>query len=341
MTKKGIKGKVVCEYLERFPKTGSLTLARKIYKENKSVFVDVEDARTRIRYYRGALGKKDRGMVADKQHFRVTNQHNPFNIPDAREIEKTQPYIFPYKNYDNVLLMSDLHIPFHDKRALELALEYGLEKKVNGILLLGDVCDHHAQSRFITDPRERDLLEEQQTTITILREIRKAFPGVGMWWKQGNHEWRYEAYMILKAPELLDIMEFSYEKIFHLDELDIKLIGDKQIIHYGDNLRLIHGHESPGSYSPVNPAKGIFNKTLFNVVTCHRHRSSEHSEADMNGKLFRTFSLGCMCSLRPEYAVINKWNLGFGHLRGTGDGGFDVTLKDIYVDSRKGQYQLL
>lgn len=70
-----ITGEIVKEYLEKFPNTSSLCLARIIYLNNKEVFNTVEHARMIIRYHRGASGKKNRKRLTNKNYVRKFIQY--------------------------------------------------------------------------------------------------------------------------------------------------------------------------------------------------------------------------------------------------------------------------
>ena len=65
-----MKGEIVKEYLEHpeWGKLPSLTLARLIYKDNKEVFKDVEDVRSKVRYYRGQFGDAPRNRESIKEY---------------------------------------------------------------------------------------------------------------------------------------------------------------------------------------------------------------------------------------------------------------------------------
>jgi hypothetical protein len=62
MSKPKLTGEVVKKYLTRFKKTPSLTLARKIYNENRNdkLFMSIDHIRGIIRYYRGSSGDNHR-----------------------------------------------------------------------------------------------------------------------------------------------------------------------------------------------------------------------------------------------------------------------------------------
>ena len=64
-----LTGKVIFEWLEKWPDLPSMTLARMIYNadDNHKLFTNIDTVRTRIRYYRGKSGERNRGHLATKQ----------------------------------------------------------------------------------------------------------------------------------------------------------------------------------------------------------------------------------------------------------------------------------
>ena len=80
------------------------------------------------------------------------------------QIMKKQSLFIFLKDKNNILVLSDIHIPYQDNKALELAINYGIENKVNAIYLNGDTIDMYQGSRFIKDRRLRDLAGELELT---------------------------------------------------------------------------------------------------------------------------------------------------------------------------------
>jgi len=147
--------------------------------------------------------------------------------------------------------------------------------------------------------------------------------------KLGNHENRLENYLKVKAPELLDMSEYKLENILKLRGIENVEVIEKQIVYAG-RLPILHGHElQGGANSSVNPARGLFLKTMSSSLVSHHHRSSSHSETDINGKLMSFWSIGCLSELHPEYSLINKWNHGFCFIQTKGQ-DFIVENMKIY-----------
>lgn len=324
---KSIKGEIVNEYLEH-PEWGqlpSLTLARLIYKHNSEAFKDVENVRSMIRKYRGQSGSGKTVNVTQPtekaQHAKAMGVSNPFGLPESDE-EEWEPFVVP-KGNNRILLLSDIHVPYHNIEALTHALNYAKEKKANAVILNGDTLDCYALSRYEKDPRKRGFAEELEACRQLLAVIQRELQ-CPIYFKLGNHEERYEAYLRTKAPELLGTSEFTLDSLLRFAEYGVTLIQDKRIIKAG-KLNILHGHEFGRSvFSPVNPARGYYMRAKASVICGHNHQTSEHSENNLEGRVVTTWSTGCLCELRPMYMPINKWNHGFAFVTVSEDGGFEV-----------------
>ena len=298
-------GGIVKEYLSRFPTLPKLTLAKKIYKENKLQFTDVEHVRARIRYYTGSTGKYHRGNTLDKTQF---NRKTEFNLPESYALTY-EPYVI---SQSKILILSDLHFPYQDNQAIRAAIKYGKEKKVTCILINGDLLDFANISRHEKDWRMRSVSQEFEAVREFLIELRSHFPKAKIVFKEGNHCERWEKYLYLKAPEIFDDSEFTLESRLQLASLKIDIVKDKLPIKIG-KLTVLHGHELQGG-GGVNPARATFLKTLKSVIIGHVHRTSIHSEPRMDGEVINVQSVGCLCGMYPMFSRINKWNQGFAYV---------------------------
>lgn len=232
------------------------------------------------------------------------------------------------EHFDGVLILSDIHIPYHDEAALEAALAAGDELNPDVVLLNGDVVDFHGISRYQTDPRRRSLKVEIASVREFLDHLRHRYPKARILFKLGNHEERWWPYLWSKAPELLGCDFMDLGVVFETTKYQVELITDQRIIMLG-KLPILHGHELPkGMTNPVNPARGAFLRAIDIALIGHHHRSSEHTETSMLGSTITCWSTGCLCELNPEYARINRWNHGFAMVEMSGD-DFTVSNKRI------------
>tara|TARA_R110000796_G_scaffold161826_2_gene278561 strand:+ start:69 stop:1094 length:1026 start_codon:yes stop_codon:yes gene_type:complete len=329
---KSVKGQIVLKFLDHWPHLPSLSLAKLIYKNNKSAFIDVENVRSLVRYYRGQNGDAHRhtvkgtehGTTSKAQHAKALGISNPFGLPKSDEAE-WQPFILP-KAATRILLLSDIHVPYHNIDAITKAIEYGKQQNVNAIVFNGDTVDCYALSRFENDPRKRRFSEELEATQQLLQVFRNEFDGVPFYFKLGNHEERFEAYLRTKAPELIGTSDFTMDQLLKFGELGCTLIQDKRVIKAG-KLSIMHGHEfgkSGSGSGAVNPAHTYYNRAKVSVICGHNHQTSEHSERSLDGKVVTAWSTGCLSELHPEFLPVNKWNHGFAFIQVDDNGDFEV-----------------
>lgn len=303
-----VKADIAREYRTKFPQTPTLTLARKVYKDNISVFKNVEDARFQLRYIEGKTGKANIKYVKSSEFYQEQERpRNPFNLPDSEETI-FEPFVI--KNHSRILILSDIHFPYHSISALNAALTYAKKEVIDGVVLNGDTLDFYQLSRFEKDPRKRSFAHELDAGKKFLEILQKEFE-CKVYWKNGNHEDRYENYLKVKAPELLGVSDFKIDQLLKFRDYNTTLIENKRIIK-ANKLNIIHGHEYPcGSFNPVNIARGLFLKGKVSAIQGHNHQTSEHTESNMNEEIITTWSIGCLSELHPMYMPLNKWNHGF------------------------------
>ena len=316
MTKTEIARKYRQEYGIEMP---TLKLARIMYGKEKLTFKDVEQCRTFLRAIEGkAWGSKVKNALKVEERPR-----NPYNLPESYQ-EKREPLRLPL-TCNNILLISDLHIPYHDIDAVTIALEYGVEHKVNTIFIAGDLIDLHKISKFQSDPKKRSIKQEFDATKQFLRVLRQLFPTQEIYWLKGNHCSRMEKYLLQKAQEIWDDPYFHLEERLRLNEERVHLIDDKVLVKAG-KLNITHGHHVfKGIFTPVSPARGAWMKAKQNIIVGHLHRSSHHVETDINGETTASWSLGCLCEKLPDYQpLVSNSQHGFAHVIVEPNGDFSV-----------------
>lgn len=305
------KRDLIRSYLIRFKDIPDLTLAKKIYKENVTVFTNIESIRSGIRTIRGKLPQNSDSnrLPKDNTFFKPkTYNTNPFNLPESYANDFS-PYVI---NQSRTLIISDLHFPYQDNKAITEALNYGLSKNVNCIFINGDLLDFAGISRHEKDWRQRSVGQEFEATRLFLQTLRQSFPLAKIVFKHGNHDERWEKWLFIKAPELFDCTDFQLEVLLKLGELNIETVKDKRPVKIG-KLTVLHGHELAGGSGGVNPARSTFLKTMQDTVVGHFHKTTENNEATMDGHVISVRSVGCLCGLNPHYMPINKHNHGFAY----------------------------
>ena len=80
--------------------------------------------------------------------------------------------------YDNsrILLISDLHIPYHHKDAIAFLAHLKKKYKPTRVICLGDELDKHALSYHDSDPDLKSAGDELRESLPIIAELYKMFP---------------------------------------------------------------------------------------------------------------------------------------------------------------------
>jgi predicted phosphodiesterase len=297
------------------------TLAREIVRENPGLFDsgDVDRVRSAIRRLRGAHGKKNRNQ-AIPDFIRAEQKPSEYMEQFLCKAEDKAPreWWLP-DEIRKPLVLSDLHIPYHERDAIMVALDHGFKSECDAIYINGDLIDFADISRWGKDPRKKRVAVELDMVDDFLRGLVKL--GLPVFWKMGNHEERWNRHLLDNAPALSDIEAFQISRVLDLEELDIETIGPRQRARFG-SLIVIHGHEFGQSFfNPVNPARGLFLRAKTSAMAGHNHQSSKHSESNLNGKAMSCFSTGCLCDMAPEYSpfAYAKWNHGAAIVEVDGD----------------------
>ena len=318
---------IVIDFLKKNKDISSAGAARILCQMYPHFFKSKEQARSRVREVRGVnisnKGKRyaEEGLVRTKAEIKRCMS----GLPKAIEMPYKEFHIIAPK-YSKFLILPDIHAPYHENEPLTAALEYAIKEKVKNVILNGDAVDFYQLSRFLKDPRNVDIQFEIDSIGAIIDVIKSALKPRRFIWKFGNHELRFENYLKAVAPMLIQLKKLSVSSLFEFKEKGIEYVAPSNPIKY-KALTISHGQEWGGS-SAVNPARGVFMRAFDNVVISHFHRTSEHVAKTAQGKMITTWSTGCLCNLRPEYAVNNQWNHGFAVLT--------IGEKDIWrVDNRR------
>lgn len=305
---------LVAGYCEKFPRTPSRTLARTIYADHGARFSSLDACYQHVRTLRGNHGQSVRTQAPAA--IRRPNQPAEFrwSLPPS-SAETWEPFVL---DAPRTLILSDIHIPFHDRTALQAVLGDARKwlRRGDCILLNGDICDFFSISRFDKNPTKSSLKKELDLTRQFLGWLRQEFPHCRILYKYGNHDEWFDKYLWRKAPELFGLQQVTLQHLLTAPLPGstpaiggIEFITDQRKIVAG-HLDILHGHElGKGSIAPpVNPARGFFLKTMECTLAGHLHRTSQHQESTSKGKQIACWSTGCLCGLFPEYAKINKWD---------------------------------
>lgn len=310
---------------ERLKTMPSRTLARWLNENHFDVFPNIEMARGIVRTARGKNGEARRKSARNPEFYDIQLK---YDMPQTKSDEYAA-FDIP-KAVDRLLWLPDVHVPFHDETALSVAIKYGLEHGANGIMLAGDFADQYWMSHFVKIGQRHPFTYAQELDAVrhMLDYLMDVFDGCQFFYKFGNHEDRFEAYLN-RVPEFRGIDDFSLPHLLELRERGFTVIESNTYMNYG-KLKMGHGHEwGRGNFSPVNMARGLYLKAKQSAICAHGHTTSEHSAKKMDGTIITCYSTGCLCDLHPHYRPLNDTNHGFAFIE-RGEDWFHVDNRRIY-----------
>jgi predicted phosphodiesterase len=224
---------------------------------------------------------------------------------------------------------NDIHLPYHDKFAVQACFSEFKKRGVDGIYLNGDIMDLEDVSRFEKMPDGRYLRDEIEVGRSFVKSLRKLFPKIPIYWKDGNHEKRLEAYVASKAPELVKLFGMDIPTQLELEEHGIIHVPEHKVAKFG-KLWIAHGHELGLKSGTVNIARQVRMRVGVNVMFGHWHKNQQDSSRNLADEVHSAWAIGCLAYLKPRYTgVLNQWTQGGATVDLNEDGSFTVNQFQI------------
>jgi hypothetical protein len=218
------------------------------------------------------------------------------------------------------IVLSDMHIPFHDKRLLDCwltRLEAGPDgaflREWDGVDIMGDFLDCFTLSRFDKNPlRKKGLQHEVSEGWKILDRIRTQLPLADIRYSEGNHEDRLRKILWGNCTALAGLHNLTIPELLKLESLKIHWhsvenpykVGDLWYSH-GDLLRCHAGLSARAK----SDAMGV------SVMIGHTHRMGWSPKTLSRGVL-NAYECGYMADKSQlDYArSIYNWQLGWAEV---------------------------
>lgn len=309
-----VSSEIVLKYLKEDNSLPSLTLAKIIYRENPLDFNSIDHARGLIRLYRGQHGDVNRSLVRNTQFKKEAGSLAPWKMP--KPVSEDYKPIILSSEFDNIGIMSDFHIPNHREEPIQVAVDFLKKKKVNCIVLNGDILDNTPFTNHECErPTPKDVNDWFNQAESFLEWLRDEFPKAKIIWTEGNHDYWYRRWMVKHAAQLSKDPYFSLMERLHLDEYKIQWIPQTTFLKAG-KLNIMHGHQLSGKFGVgVAPARAIFAKAKKSVIIGHVHVADSYTDNNLDREVSTCWTTGCLCTLTPDYNPIGgKACHGFAHV---------------------------
>lgn len=219
------------------------------------------------------------------------------------------------------IVFSDIHAPFHDKRALALAAQVAKWWRPTVAIWNGDDLDCYRLSRYSQNPDRTERLQSEIDLwhIEVVAPLLAVLPpspkgpaatpvtlsdGTCRKFKlPGNHEARLAA-LLWANPGLFGIRALELPVLLELGRLGIEYAELKVL--FDDVLEVSHGtrvRPHAGSSAKAECEKRRFG---ISTITGHVHRAGYYTTRTARGWV-KAQEAPCLCRLDPEYTDDPDW----------------------------------
>lgn len=216
-----------------------------------------------------------------------------------------------------VLVLPDIHVPFHDTAAIEAVIDYAKDERWDELIQLGDFVDLDVVSRFVIGKpgviEGRRLSDDYEMGGRLLDRLlsaaRKKNPDCKATLLEGNHEHRINRWLE-SYPQLRGMLEVPIG--LKLKERGVNWVeaDSKGEIYKVREVAFAHG-----LYFNLHHAKKTLEEfDVGDIWYGHCHDQQEYTKSSYNNRKRRGGSLGCLCSLDLDYVQgrPTRWQHGFG-----------------------------
>jgi hypothetical protein len=224
-------------------------------------------------------------------------------------------------NIRKYAILSDLHIPYQDNRAYDLALDIIEDSTKHSdltIILNGDAADLLAFSMHGANKLSLSLDYEIEEVAYQLERIRQRFKGAELIYNAGNHEDRAERYVLNNCKQLLGHVKI--EKLFRVKEA-----GFKWVPYNSNQAFAIPKTDILVKHCPLSSSANAENFNLRSgktIISAHLHRMSHKYGRVLDAKTgstsIQSILCGCLVDFdSPAFDYMNKhpnvsmWTQGF------------------------------
>lgn len=247
------------------------------------------------------------------------------------------------KTHTRTVFLSDIHIPYQDKKALAMAMELLKDLKLkeqDNIIIGGDLVDYYPISSFSPDLTQSNIDIELFEAVDWLNELRKLAPFSDIYFFEGNHEQRMQKKIMSCVASLAPFLKnrLSIRQLLEFKKFAIREV--KTPFTLNKKLFFLHGHEKKGFVTP----KHIANVNLMyynrNVIVGHHHRFDMSIATQLDGSLLGGWANGCLAdlSLLPDglYSSFDSTQRGFTIINTKSNGFFSVDQVLFLPNKQKG-----
>lgn len=221
-----------------------------------------------------------------------------------------------------ILIVPDLHAPYHSKPGWDLLMQVARAIKPQHIVVIGDFADFYAVSAHDKSPdRAHRFAEELEVCDALLDEL-DSLGATDKLYVEGNHENRLERYL-MKSPELHGVVSTS--KLLKLEQRGWEFVPYKRHAARG----AVHFTHDVGA-AGRNAVFRALDVYQHSVVTGHTHRLQYVVEGSAVGDCRVSAMFGWLGDVEQvEYMTLAKARRDWA--QGLGIGYMDPTSGFVYL----------
>lgn len=192
------------------------------------------------------------------------------------------------------MVLSDVHIPEHDRSFWRAALLWIKDNRPSEIILSGDFAELASVSQH-GGANEQKLIDDLTSIKQALDQLREAAgQSCTITYLEGNHESRLPRALASWAPTFTGAIDLP--GMLELEKRNIEWVPEyKQPVHRG-LLRVLHGHQVLGKYGPKHhaaKAADVYGSSPYcEILYGHVHAAQQFSKAVAGGYISAS-SVGC------------------------------------------------
>jgi predicted phosphodiesterase len=214
------------------------------------------------------------------------------------------------KRLERILFLGDLHVPYEDKRAVELVLKAARSFKPDRIVIMGDFVDFFSVSSHSKDPNRAMKLDVELAAAKKELQKIKELGATSVTYIGGNHCERLIRYLMDRAPELYNLI--SIPAVLELDKLGFDYIPYKEHYKLG-KLYMTHDVGQAGRYA----AHKALDTFQHNTIIGHTHRLGYLVEGNAEGEAHLGAMFGWLGDTKQadymhQIKAKRDWAHGFG-----------------------------
>jgi len=215
-------------------------------------------------------------------------------IKEAKTAAKTAS-ILVEKDYMKVAMIPDMHMPYHDEKAVMAILNVVSDWQPDLLVQMGDLLDFYQISQFSRDPRSITMLgDDLYEAGQMLGKFRQAAPNADIHWIKGNHENRWDRHLVKNSAEFYALFEEnSFLRYMDIAEHNVQF-HEYDYVHrgfqftHGDIVRKFAGYA----------AKEMHTRSNMNGAMGHTHRMGMFRHTYREEKAFTFMECGHLYDIK-------------------------------------------